>query len=133
MPSCVICVTQELAPYHTSDGKRVVIEGPGVVLEPNAAQAIAVIFHELATNAVKYGALSVDGGRISIAWTRSENGSEKGSLVLRWTETGGPIVTAPSREGVGGRVMKAMIGQAHGEMRVDWHPAGIACEMVIPV
>ena len=122
-------VTQELAPYRARDGKRVVIEGAGILLEPNAAQAIAVIIHELATNAVKYGALSVKGGCIFIAWIRSDNGG----LVLRWTETGGPFVSVPAREGFGTRVMKGMIDQAQGEMRVDWLPAGMICEMVVPI
>ena len=62
-------VTQELAPYRRADGTRVGIEGPALLLEPNAAQAIAVIFHELATNAAKYGALSVKDGRVFITWS----------------------------------------------------------------
>jgi PAS domain S-box-containing protein len=122
-------VTQELAPYRRGDGARVAIEGPALVLEPNAAQMIAVILHELATNAAKYGALSVEEGRIFIAWSRSPNGS----LVLSWTETGGPAVTVPAQEGFGARVMRAMIRQAKGEMRFDWHPAGMVCEIVLPI
>ena len=122
-------VTQELAPYRRGDGKRVSIEGPALLLEPNAAQIIAVIFHELATNAAKYGALSVKDGRVFIVWSRSANGS----LVLSWSEAGGPIVTVPAHEGFGTRVMTAMIRQANGEMRLDWHPAGIVCEIVLPI
>lgn len=120
-------VTQELAPYRRADGTRVGIEGSAVLLEPNAAQAIAVILHELATNAAKYGALSVKDGRIVISWRRLENGS----VVVNWTEIGGPAVTVPAREGFGTRAMKAMIRQANGEMRLDWRPAGIVCEMVL--
>lgn len=122
-------VSQELAPYRRGDGPRVGIEGPALLLEPNAAQAIAVIFHELATNAAKYGALSGKDGRIVVAWSRSVNGS----LVLSWTEAGGPAVTVPAHEGFGTRVMKAMIRQADGEIRLDWHPAGLVCEIVIPL
>jgi PAS domain S-box-containing protein len=122
-------VTQELAPYRRGDGTRVAIEGPQLVLEPNLAQTVAVIFHELATNAAKHGALSVEEGRILIAWSRSANGS----LVLSWTETGGPTVTVPTHEGFGTRVMGAMIRQANGEMRLDWHPAGVVCEIVLPI
>jgi PAS domain S-box-containing protein len=122
-------VTQELTPYRRGDGTRVGIEGAAVLLEPNAAQAIAVILHELATNAAKYGALSVKDGRIVIAWSRLENGS----LVLSWTETGGPTVTAPAHEGFGTRAMRAMTRQASGEMRLDWRPAGIVCEIVLPI
>ena len=122
-------VTQELAPYRRADGTRVGIEGPALLLEPNAAQAIAVIFHELATNAAKYGALSVKDGRVFITWSRSANGS----LVLSWTETGGPTVTVPAHESFGTRVMRAMTRQANGEMRLDWRPEGIFCEIVLPV
>ena len=75
-------VTKELSPYRRSDGKRVGIEGPALLLEPNAAQTIAVILHELATNAAKYGALSVEDGRILIAWR-----SAKGSLDDRFHES----------------------------------------------
>ena len=122
-------VTQELAPYRRGDGTRIGIEGPALLLEPNAAQVIAVIFHELATNAAKYGALSVKDGRVLITWSRSANGS----LVLSWTETGGPIVTVQAHEGFGTRVMRAMTRQANGEIRLDWPPTGIVCEIVLPI
>ena len=121
--------TQELAPYRRSDGTRVGIDGPAVLLEPSTAQAIAVIFHELATNAAKYGALSVKDGRVSVAWGRSASGS----FVLTWTETGGPTVTVPTHESFGTRAMRAMIRQANGEMRLDWRPVGIVCEIVLPI
>ena len=120
-------VTKELAPYLKGEGTRVNIEGPELVLQPNRAQSIAVICHELATNAVKYGALSVCKGRIDVAWTRTENGQ----LVLRWTETGGPVVRPPTRKGFGTRVMASMVQQAKGEIRFDWHPTGLSCEIVL--
>lgn len=122
-------VTQKLAPYRRHDGKRVSIEGPAVLLEPDVAQTIAMILHELATNAVKYGALSVTDGRIFLGWSRSANGS----LVINWTETDGPTVSAPMHEGFGTRVMTAMIREASGKMRLDWRPAGIVCEIVLPI
>jgi PAS domain S-box-containing protein len=123
-------ITQELAPYRKGDGTRVAIEGPALLLEPNAAQAIAVICHELATNAAKYGALSAKDGRVRIAWGRSTNGS----LGLSWTETGGPsVVTTPVHEGFGTRVIRAMLRQADGQMRLDWNAAGIVCEIVLPI
>jgi PAS domain S-box-containing protein len=121
--------TQELTPYRRDDGARVGIEGPRLLLEPNTAQTIAVILHELATNAAKYGALSVSQGRIVVSWNRSESGR----LVLRWSETGGPAVTPPAREGFGTRVMARLAHQANGEMRVDWLPAGLVCEIAIPI
>ena len=121
-------VTKELAPYR-SDGTRVAIEGPAFALEPDTAQTIAVVVHELTTNAVKYGALSVIEGRIVVSWTPNNSGR----LVLRWTETGGPAVSTPTRKGVGTRVIASMIKQAGGEIRSDWHPTGLLCEISIPI
>ncbi|MFY9837949.1 MAG: PAS domain S-box protein [Xanthobacteraceae bacterium] len=121
-------ITKELAPYRKGDDTRVAIEGAALVLEPSRAQTIAVIFHELATNAVKYGALSVCEGRVGVSWTVPGNGR----FVLRWTETNGPAVTPPTRKGFGTRVMASMIRQARGEIRFDWHPTGLACEITLP-
>jgi two-component sensor histidine kinase len=122
-------ITKELAPYRKGDGTRVAVEGPALVLEPSVGQTIAVLFHELTTNAVKYGALSVSNGRIDVSWTLSEIGR----LVLRWTETGGPVVTPPARKGFGTKVMASMIRQMRGEITYDWHPSGLACEIALSV
>jgi PAS domain S-box-containing protein len=122
-------VTQELAPYRRGDGTRINIEGPKLVLEPNAAQIIAVVCHELATNAAKYGALSVDDGRIAVGWTTTPDGR----LSMRWNETGGPPVTTPTREGFGTRVVGKMVQQSKGEVRFDWRPEGLACEVTMLV
>jgi two-component sensor histidine kinase len=122
-------ITKELAPYRKGDGTRIAVEGPALVLEPGTAQTIAVLFHELATNAAKYGALSVSKGRVGVSWTHPEIGR----LVLRWTETGGPAVSPPTRKGFGTRVMTSMIRQARGEIGFDWHPAGLACQIALPI
>ena len=102
--------TQELAPYSQDDGARVGIEGPQVLLEPNAAQAIAMTLHELATNAAKYGALSTPEGRIVLQWTHAADGE----LSIRWTEMGGPPVQMPTLRGFGSRVTQRMIGSTQG-------------------
>ena len=122
-------VTQELAPYRQDGDTRVGIDGPNVMLEPNTAQTIAVTLHELATNAAKYGALSVPKGRVQVEWSRAADGR----LVLRWTETSGPLTQPPTRRGFGTRVMEAMIrGQLKGEMRFDWRAEGLVCEIALP-
>jgi two-component sensor histidine kinase len=77
-------------------------DGPEVLLEPNTAQAIAVTLHELATNAAKYGSLSVSNGQIELNWSHQDDGR----LNLRWTEMGGPPVRAPTRRGFGGQIIK---------------------------
>ena len=120
---------EELAAYSPGRETRVQIDGPSVLLEPNAAQAIAVILHELATNAAKYGALSVPNGQVRTEWSHEQNGQ----LVLRWTEKGGPPVEPPTRRGFGARVMENMVrGQFKGELKFDWNPEGLACEIVLP-
>jgi PAS domain S-box-containing protein len=85
-------VTQELAPY--SDGKRTFTDGPQTLLAPDAAQAVAVALHELATNAAKYGALSTPDGHVRLEWSHAA-----GSLRLCWMETGGPVAQEPARTG----------------------------------
>ena len=113
----------------TTDGA--LIAGPTMVVQPERAQALAVVLHELATNAAKYGSLSVSGGHVEVDWSRGADGR----LVLRWTETGGPPVEPPSRSGFGTRVMENMIrGQrgrgplrlARRRPRLRDHAAGVS-------
>jgi PAS domain S-box-containing protein len=122
---------QELSPYFQAGEKRhVAIEGPEVLLAPNTAQAIAVILHELATNAAKYGALSVPAGRIDLKWSQEADAR----LVLRWSETDGPVIQSPpQRQGFGGRIIEQMIRQLQGERRFDWRPGGLVCEIAVRV
>jgi len=98
-------IAKELAPYcgDADVDARARIDGASLMLEPNAAQTMAVTIHELATNAAKYGALSASQGQIHIAWSRAPDGL----LNLRWAESGGPPVTPPARKGFGIRVMGA--------------------------
>ena len=119
---------QELAPYLQDGATRARIDGPHLVLEPSAAQAIAVTLHELATNAAKYGALSVAEGSVDVKWSRAADGL----LVLRWTERGGPPVKQPMRQGFGTRVIERMIKDSlKGKMRFDWRAEGLACEIAL--
>ncbi len=123
-------VKEELAAYCQDGEGRARIDGPNLLLQPDMAQAIAVALHELATNAAKYGALSVADGHVQVEWSHAPDGR----LVLRWTETGGPPVKPPTRQGFGTRVMERMIrGQLKGEIRFDWRAEGLACEIVLPL
>ena len=119
---------QEFAPY-LEDGhdKRVRMEGLPIVLEPSIAQAIAVVLHELATNASKYGALSNENGQIRLTWSRSGDGQ----LVLRWTELGGPRANAPQRKGFGSRLIEGTISQLGGKALFDWRAEGLVCEIAV--
>ena len=118
---------QELAPYIQKNEARVRIEGPPVLLEPSTAQAIAVTLHELATNAAKYGALSATEGQIEVKWSHTADGH----LILLWTETGGPPVKTPTRQGFGGKIIKGVIEQLKGRTRFDWRPEGLFCEITL--
>jgi PAS domain S-box-containing protein len=121
-------VKQELSPYSRDGEMRTQIDGPTVMLNPNVAQAIGVALHELATNAAKYGALSVVKGQVRVEWSRAADGQ----LVLRWTELGGPPVKPPTCKGFGTHVMEAMIqGHVGGDVRLDWRAEGLLCEMVL--
>jgi two-component sensor histidine kinase len=116
---------QELAPCLDEKATRVHMEGAETILEPSAAQAVAVVLHELATNASKYGALSDANGQIRLTWSRAADGQ----LTLRWTELGGPKVRAPKRRGFGSRLIEVTISQLGGKARFDWQPQGLFCEI----
>src|SRR5262249_9121744 len=121
---------QELAPYRADDEARVQIDGPHVVLAPSTAQAIGVTLHELATNAAKYGSLSVSKGQVEVTWLRATDEH----LILRWTESGGPAVKKPMHRGFGTSVIEGMIrAQSDGEVRLEWRAEGLACEIVVKI
>jgi PAS domain S-box-containing protein len=121
--------TQELAPYFKDAATRVRINGPQLLLKPDIAQSIAVMLHELATNAAKYGALSTSGGQIDLKWSHEADGR----LMLRWTEMGGPEVQTPTRKGFGTRIIEGMVGPLKGKAHFDWRAEGLVCEIVLLV
>ncbi len=119
---------QELAPYVQGDDVRAHIDGPRLLLEPETAQTMAMALHELATNAARYGALSVATGHVEVKWSVAAGGS----IVVRWTESGGPPVNPPARRGFGTEMMEGRIRyQAGGDVRWDWRQAGLTCEIVL--
>jgi two-component sensor histidine kinase len=124
-------IKQELSPYSRNGQMHTLIDGPTVMLKPDLAQTIGVALHESATNAAKYGALSVATGRVRVEWSRSADAN--GRLVLRWTEVGGPPVKPPTRKGFGTHVMEVMIrSHGKGDVQLDWHPEGLVCEIALP-
>jgi len=120
---------QELAPYSETKGERTVIAGPQTMLVPDAAQAIAITLHELATNAAKYGALSTPDGQVRLEWSDTTDNR----LRLRWIETGGPVAQKPARKGLGSRIIEQMIVQQKGEVLFDWRNDGLVCEIALPI
>jgi PAS domain S-box-containing protein len=123
-------IKQELAPYSRDGETRTEFDGPTVMLKPDHAQTMAVALHELATNAAKYGALSVATGNVRVEWSRADT---DGALVLRWTEAGGPPVRPPTRKGFGTSVMEVLIRRhVRGDVRHGWHADGLVCEITLP-
>jgi PAS domain S-box-containing protein len=123
-------VRRELAPYATSDNTR--IEGPDVVLSAEAGQTLAMVFHELATNAAKFGAMSSTGGCVSVRWSLVHNGRANSLLYIDWKESGGPKVAPSTRSGFGTSVVRELIPYELGG-RVDYllAPDGVVCKMEI--
>jgi len=123
-------VRQELAPYATRHNTK--ISGPEVVLRPEAGQAIAMVLHELATNAAKYGALSTKYGSVSIRWERQLNGHPL-RLVLEWQEFGGPPVVAPSKTGFGTSTIRDLIPyEFGGSVDLAFVSTGVQCRLALP-
>ena len=120
-------VSLSLAPFSESFGVRLkVVGGPAISLAPSAAIPLALCLHELATNAVKYGALSSPSGEVTCEWAEVESGSCK----LRWTETGGPSVTTPRTTGFGTRMIGAALNGVPGGLAVmKFDPEGVRCEL----
>ncbi len=121
----------ELAAFLPADGApRVVMDGPPVLLLPTAAQAVSMTLHELATNATKYGALSVAGGQVTLGWRVRD-----GRFTWRWQELGGPAIAGqPARRGFGSRVIEATIrDQLGGTLERRWVETGLVVEASIPL
>jgi PAS domain S-box-containing protein len=124
-----------LQPFGLNDRRvtRFSVEGDDVRLQPKAALSLAMVFHELATNAAKHGALSNGGaGKINIAWQVEP--TALGRMRLRWQESGGPLVIPPGRKGFGSRVIEGGLAQElDGEVRLDYEPPGVVCQIIMPV
>lgn len=124
-------IWSELAPYRDRDDPRLVVEGPPVTLPGQRATAAGLVLHELTTNAVKYGALSVPEGRIEIRW-RIDG---EGRLRLTWTERGGPPVEPPREDGggFGSRMLDRTARLNGGSIRVEYKPQGVEAELILPL
>ena len=127
-------VNEALEPFGIANGRmaRIVITGDNVLLPPKAALALGIALHELATNAVKYGAFSNDAGSILIEWTIKP--ATKGNrLILHWQEKGGPPVKPPTRRGFGSRVIeRGLPHELEGAVNLDYRPGGVNCTIDLP-
>jgi PAS domain S-box-containing protein len=127
-------VNETMEPFGVANGRteRLVIRGKNIRLPPNVTLALGIALHELATNAVKYGAFSSDAGSILLAWTVEP--TPKGDrLILRWQEKDGPPVTRPTRRGFGSRVIeRGLPHELHGTVNLDYPVDGVVCTINIP-
>jgi PAS domain S-box-containing protein len=121
------------APYRLHGGEQVRLNGPSVRLPPNAALLLAMVMHELATNAAKYGALSVSSGMLDLTWNAARHDGGR-RLVIEWRECGGPPVRPPKRRGFGSRLAeRAIVHELNGAAQITFDPAGVHCKIEVPL
>ena len=126
-------IAEELRPYMAGDRTNVRIKGPPVLLEPRGALALGMAIHELATNAVKYGALSVPDGNVAVTWElkRIDTGQH---LVLEWVEQDGPAVTPPTSRGFGTTLIeRALNHDMSAQAKIEFLPGGVRAHVRAPI
>lgn len=127
-------VVEELLAYQAREGEQLHVSGPTIRLQPKSAETLALAVHELATNAVKYGALSKPGGQIDVMW-RIEGRGSGASLVFSWTEKNGPkIERPPARRGFGSELLEQTLAfELKARAKLAYEASGLYCELVIPL
>jgi PAS domain S-box-containing protein len=121
-------IADELAPYRSQEGDNIDLSGSDISLNPRSAVVIGMALHELTTNAAKYGALSSKDGRLAVRWSLLD---EPRRLRLEWNESGGPVVTPPTRSGFGRLLLEqALKSDLRGEVNLQFLPHGLQCLIV---
>ena len=121
-----------LAPYRTGEG-RIEVSGPPTIVRSRQALSLSLAIHELATNALKYGALSGPAGRILITWEIADLDAEP-HFAFTWQETGGPAVSPPSDTGFGSRLITRVLkDDFNGNVELSYEAAGLRCRLTTPV
>jgi two-component sensor histidine kinase len=122
-----------LRPHRGDRDERFEVSGPAVHLSSKTALAIAMALHELATNAIKYGALSNERGEVSLHWTVEQADGEQ-RLHMVWSEQGGPDVTPPSRKGFGTRLIeRGLAAELGGSVQISYPISGVVCIIDTPL
>jgi PAS domain S-box-containing protein len=123
----------ELNFYQDSLGKRVQLRGKSVRVGPKATLALGLAVHELATNAAKYGGLSMPHGRLHVRWSIISIG-DLPHLLIEWVESGGPPVRPPDRQGFGSRLLQRSLGlELGGDLKLNYEPSGVRCVITFPL
>jgi two-component sensor histidine kinase len=129
--SLVDLVHNVLAPCVREGNAKV--DGPKVLLSSEAAQPIAIVLHELVTNASKHGALTTPQGRISVRWNWRRDVHVQGRLLLEWVETGGPRVVVPNQIGYGISAIRSLVPyELGGTVGLDFDADGLRCSIELP-
>jgi two-component sensor histidine kinase len=122
-------IRSALRAHGAPDDQRFTIDGPEMRLSPQSAVALSMAVHELATNAIKYGALSAESGHVDVGWSFAG-----GRFRWSWRERGGPCVTPPKRKGFGSRMIeRALALQLSGKVAIDYRPKGVVCTIDAPL
>ena len=123
-------IQAELLPYAQEEDHTVEVSGPEIELAPNDALSLGLAMHELATNAGKYGALSLPGGKVSVTWQQAED-----ELVrVEWLESGGPPVAQTRGRGFGTDLIERIVAhELRNPVQLEFDPAGVHCVLMIPV
>src|SRR5262249_62414327 len=115
-------------------GGHASVDGPDVAMTADATQVVAMVLHELVTNAAKYGALSTANGKVSVRWDRCLNGNPEPELLIEWQESGGPPAMIPAREGDGTSVIPNLIPyELGGTGDPAYTSSGVRCKIEIPL
>lgn len=123
-------VTRSVDPFRWEGERHVTLAGPPVKLGPKTALALSLIFHELVANAVKYGSLSREEGRVTAEWLTAPNGGDADNVKLTWTESGGPRVTPPQAPGFGTTLIERSARyELDGEAVMRYPETGFVCEL----
>ncbi|MBU2532837.1 MAG: PAS domain S-box protein, partial [Alphaproteobacteria bacterium] len=127
-------VRAQLSHFIDLIGDRITVTGPSLLITPAAAQTLGLTLHELATNAVKHGALSTSRGTVTIAWDAPPTGDGGQPFTISWTERGGPSIRKPERSGFGSLLTSKMVEiSVGGEVSIDYAPAGLVWRLTCPV
>jgi PAS domain S-box-containing protein len=125
-------VHNQLAPYAAE--ANITLRGTELMLTPVAIQAMGMVLHELATNAAKYGALSVPTGKVFVSWERRQDGSGAANLMLVWREFGGPRIDAQFKSGYGTRLIRELVPyELGGRVDLEFAPEGVTCRIEFPL
>ncbi len=127
-------VASQLAHYTDTQASQIEISGPSLRLPPDSTQNIGMALHELATNAAKYGALSVPTGKVEVRWALERDPQGEATCRISWQESGGPIVGPPGRRGFGQVVIERTVARAvNGAVTLAYNPGGLEWTLVFPV